>query len=332
MTIPDVVNVIISLIFVYLALSLLISTVQEQLAALWEWRAKHLKTSVYQMLGNNREAKAIVDSLWRHPLIHSLNQESTTALKKLWQGQKTGAVGPSYLDAATFTTVLLEDLGDRYSLPVQNYNTPLAHLLPHLLPIADPGAPLVTPRLPESLRTTLIAIARQTQLQFTAQNPADEPTIKTFAEAIAQWYEQAMMRSSGVYKRNAAGVALILSAIVVLVGNVDSLSLIDRLYSDPTLNRAFVQIAEQSCGLVSKPSECFQSLDLSLIKDLPLGWTFSKGVIPHLLPQQNRLGVTILGWVLSAIAISRGAPFWFELLGKLINVRSTGAKPEKLET
>jgi hypothetical protein len=33
------------------------------------------------------------------------------------------------------------------------------------------------------------------------------------------------------------------------------------------------------------------------------------------------------GWFLSGIAIAMGAPFWFDLLGRLMNVRNTGSKP-----
>jgi hypothetical protein len=36
----------------------------------------------------------------------------------------------------------------------------------------------------------------------------------------------------------------------------------------------------------------------------------------------------ILGWIVSGLAISMGAPFWFELLGKMMNVRNTGPKPK----
>jgi hypothetical protein len=31
--------------------------------------------------------------------------------------------------------------------------------------------------------------------------------------------------------------------------------------------------------------------------------------------------------MLSGLAIAMGAPFWFELLGKFINVRNSGPKP-----
>ncbi len=37
---------------------------------------------------------------------------------------------------------------------------------------------------------------------------------------------------------------------------------------------------------------------------------------------------TILGWVLTIMALSLGAPFWFDLLLRLVNMRNTGKKPE----
>ena len=35
------------------------------------------------------------------------------------------------------------------------------------------------------------------------------------------------------------------------------------------------------------------------------------------------------GWLLTAVAASFGAPFWFDLLGKIINIRSAGKAPER---
>jgi hypothetical protein len=63
---------------------------------------------------------------------------------------------------------------------------------------------------------------------------------------------------------------------------------------------------------------------------LPLGWTQSN------LNQQFNSGENIviqlfkviMGWGLTAIAISMGSSFWFDILNKLINVRNTGSKPQ----
>ena len=39
--------------------------------------------------------------------------------------------------------------------------------------------------------------------------------------------------------------------------------------------------------------------------------------------KQGGLPLVIFDWVISAIAISMGAPFWFDLLGKVMNIRNT---------
>lgn len=47
----------------------------------------------------------------------------------------------------------------------------------------------------------------------------------------------------------------------------------------------------------------------------------------RLLPQDQDWGLAILGWMLTGAAAAMGAPFWFDLLGRLVNTRSTGLKP-----
>jgi len=41
----------------------------------------------------------------------------------------------------------------------------------------------------------------------------------------------------------------------------------------------------------------------------------------------NTITFHLLGWLLTAIAVSLGAPFWFDLLDKFINIRSSGGVP-----
>jgi hypothetical protein len=37
----------------------------------------------------------------------------------------------------------------------------------------------------------------------------------------------------------------------------------------------------------------------------------------------------LLGWLLTVLALSMGAPFWFDLLNKFMNVRYTGKSPDE---
>jgi len=35
----------------------------------------------------------------------------------------------------------------------------------------------------------------------------------------------------------------------------------------------------------------------------------------------------LIGWLISGLAVALGAPFWFDLLNKLVNLRGTGPRP-----
>ncbi|HXP02869.1 MAG TPA: hypothetical protein VN808_02035 [Stellaceae bacterium] len=37
----------------------------------------------------------------------------------------------------------------------------------------------------------------------------------------------------------------------------------------------------------------------------------------------------VLGWVITALATSLGAPFWFDALNNLLQLRNTGPKPQR---
>jgi hypothetical protein len=80
---------------------------------------------------------------------------------------------------------------------------------------------------------------------------------------------------------------------------------------------------------------------------LPLGWvwpadettvnaTQPAGVAKALDPRQPPCTVgawltKIVGWLMTAFAISLGAPFWFDLLNKVVGLRST-VKPQPQKT
>jgi uncharacterized membrane protein YraQ (UPF0718 family) len=106
------------------------------------------------------------------------------------------------------------------------------------------------------------------------------------------------------------------------------------------LRTAITQSASQREQLYSDPSVKVQVVQALEDVALPIGWTASN------LNQQlelkdftgwNSLNFFLLkswqvlrmltGWILSGLAIAMGAPFWFDLLGKVINVRNTGPKP-----
>ncbi len=133
MNLPLVLDVIISLVFIYLVLSLLASELQELVATLLQWRAKHLKDSIANLISGNGDpnqrftetkVKDLVNDLYDNPLIKNVNQEargftarSFRMLTRMFPGNQRGnyghdqSTGPSYIPSETFATAFIERLG-----------------------------------------------------------------------------------------------------------------------------------------------------------------------------------------------------------------------------
>jgi hypothetical protein len=65
---------------------------------------------------------------------------------------------------------------------------------------------------------------------------------------------------------------------------------------------------------------------------LPIGWNSpQKQVTPGSSGTKllTAILVKILGWLLTAAALTLGAPFWFDLLQKFVNIRGAGGKPRR---
>ncbi|NEQ44113.1 MAG: hypothetical protein F6K00_11385 [Leptolyngbya sp. SIOISBB] len=133
MSIPFILEVVLGLVFIYFALSLLASEIQEIIGTLLQWRAEHLKRSIEVLIAANDQdskvaAEIFTDRLYDTPLVRSLNQEATgpiahsfrllnQAIGKIYRtvtrarnvfGDQTS--GPSYIPSKTFAQALLENL------------------------------------------------------------------------------------------------------------------------------------------------------------------------------------------------------------------------------
>ncbi len=179
---------------------------------------------------------------------------------------------------------------------------------------------------------------------------------------IQVWYNDSMERVSGWYKRNTQVLLTLIAVAIAGTMNADTIAVAKQLWSDSTL-RANVNAVARSVnpaeltaksapGAKSKDQESAAAeLDRSALKilkesNLPLGWSkenlkdlgFGDQTMPALrawtLPPWDRTKVwflleKLLGLALTAIAISMGAPFWFDMLNKLVNVRTVGLQPQK---
>jgi hypothetical protein len=341
MNFPAMLDVAIGLFFIYLTLSLLVSGIQELIATVLEWRAKQLKEAIQILLGDNeanapsaKPAQKIADELWKHPLIRSLNQ------RKILRG----SVGPSYISSKMFAATLLEILQTEYNFNASGTIDDIVQSIKE------------NKTLDEAIQKRILSIALIAQRKASAS----EKGIKSLEEEIRIWFDQSMERASGVYNRNVKGVTFLIGLVVTLALNADTFYILGSLNKDAALRSSINQVISEvisnnkkqidecliEANKLDKPLEkltqqnqCFEDINTSLDNiTMPLGWStmeqFNKQVNPRY-PAKPQLGdwvfgiiKLIFGWLLSAAAIAMGAPFWFDLLGKFINVRNAGQVPE----
>lgn len=135
--------------------------------------------------------------------------------------------------------------------------------------------------------------------------------MERFQQYLANWFDNTMERVSGSYKRRSAMISLLISLAIAVTFNIDSIHLFSTLWQQPALTAQL------------KLSEAAISGDvLASLRTLPVGW---EDFPPK--PDTAFL-VQVAGWLLTAASSMFGAPFWFDVFQRLVNMRGTGGKPK----
>ncbi|WET41654.1 hypothetical protein [Citrobacter enshiensis] len=165
-----------------------------------------------------------------------------------------------------------------------------------------------------------------------------------FRQAVAKQFDAVMDRASGWYKRKTQTITLIVAALLVLSGNVDSINIATVLASNPATREKMVNIAQQTLTNakaqakeannkttnVSVKQATDQVTDATAQYDravsalqatgLSFGWKGLPQNVWEYLAKAAGLLVTIF-------AVSLGGQFWFDTLQRVMQIRSTGPKP-----
>ena len=305
-------EVVIGLAFVYFVLSLICSAVAETISSLQRTRAKMLVGAIENLLSSSatvtEEGKALAEQFWAHPLVQGLIKPKSGTAPGAATSQADGK-GPAYIPAGTFVSALI-DLGAR--------NTPKAKAAPgeHLSKV------IVETKLIDAIEGIPSAPLRQALLAIYADVGEE---VDAFRDAAEKWYDNSMDRVSGWYKRHIQAALWVISIMVVLFLNVDTLQLATTLWKDPTTRAALVARADTAVQQGKPPATVGNAVSQLA---LPLGWKLHFGKGPQEIPN-HALGVLakLIGLLLTAAALSLGAPFWFDLLSKFMRVRGTGPPP-----
>ena len=302
-------EVAVGLFFIYLLLSLLCSAIIEWIAGIFALRARNLAAGIKRLL-QDETGVGLAKDLYSHGLIDGLSRKSRKpGDKKPLKGKD----GPSYIPPRTFATALMDNLG--ILLP-PNPQAASAALVAEQLGFLDKAN--LDPKLKQGL-TTLIKQANG--------------DVAKVQQNIETWFADAMDRVSGWYKRQAQVILFFLGLVVTLSTNADTIYIAQTLSRSPTMRAAIIADAQKMSGQ-NLPEKTANDVLAELKKtSLPLGW--QKSDTPDPTKDRSNLKevfanygwMPIIGWLLTAAAISLGAPFWFDLLNKITRIRSTGATP-----
>lgn len=183
-------------------------------------------------------------------------------------------------------------------------------------------------------------------LEVLAKNAGDD--VSRFSASVEQWYDDHMDRVSGWYKRHVAKITLAAGAILVILLNINALTIGRTLYTESTVSTAISNVAAKatSCPTTESQQECLANLQAQVsaaaTAGLPIGWgTVSDCTQPgarcNWLDQRGifsrhgdsgwQLVLVLAGFLIMIVALVPGAQFWFGLLSKLGTLRATGPKP-----
>ncbi len=322
-----VLELAVGLSVVFLVFSGVCSGIREFIARLFSEREKMLSLGVYRLLGSVAPSSAqtsvataaatpgpfdpsshggriqpqLAALVLGHPLIANLAMKSESL--------------PSYIPARTFALALLDVL-----VPSEQ----------------GPRTVAAVRRVVESMDS---APVRGALLPIV--NAAGDD-IHKLQVGLERRFDDAMDRVSGWYKRHSQILIFFIGFAVAGAFNVDTLHVSRALWTEPTLR---AQIAREGTsavqaqaaptdgtGSVPAASAAASTLSERVAEEapMPIGWAFvssdtcgAKGC--------EALAWTwrIIGWLITALALSLGAPFWFDLLSQLVNLRAAGPPPLK---
>ncbi len=330
----------ISLVLIYFLLSTLVTSITELWNSWRQARGRMLKFALDEVL-NDRHNRNFSELLYTHPQLDLMKEHSG----KL----------PSYLGASQFATGVMDlvgELGDEVTFEQDQATGAVREVM-------VPGGNNAFERLRAGmkkmkygdLKVLLQSLVEQSSAPV---DPGDlskgfVPSPEKFRSALETWYDAYMERVSGWYKRKVRVTVFVMSIIVTVVLRVDSIELVRAVHNDPVLRAALVKVAEREVDKAEEkamkaaraneasPTEAVPNVNqwdqLDSIRaqvdkiralDLPIGWRWFKEEKAEVKCEKINWGSMFLGMAATAFALTFGAPFWFDVLKKLVNMRSAG--------
>lgn len=266
-------------------------------------------------------------------------------------GKNTASARPSYISAQLFSQTMLHLL--RQQVVVATEGQPGR---PVIVSFPNDKDAISTNLITNSLQLAPKPLEHLRNLFHDAGQD-----VQPFRQLLEQWFDETMSRASGWYRRQTQSWLLLIGLGMAAALNVDSIAIARILMKDKNAREQLVQLAtsrQQTMGQAIDTLKARQitgtksfsgndstyrardneqrifMADTSLIgvygmlnndvKDAQniLGVKRANALLAFNHPYQQSIRLVLLGWLITAMAISLGAPFWFDLLNRVIKFRS----------
>lgn len=288
-----IVEVVIGLAFLFFLLSVIASALNEAIAGMWRLRARDLEKGISNLITGST----------------SPSESGKALVEKLYASTLINGYGkdkhkPSYISSRSFRnavlglTGLLEATSKPSDDPLQ-VEAIRTEVQQKIEAISD-----------ENLKRALTAI------WLSAYRDATE-----FRAGVERWFDRGMERVSGWYKRRAQVILFVIGVALAGLLNASAITAADRLWKDDGFRKGLVAQVEHQQEATTGADALDRLEDL----DFPIGWeeVNSPDSVEGWL-------LSLFGWLLTGVAVTLGAPFWFDVLGKVSNLRASGVKPDSV--
>lgn len=253
----DILEVATGVVFVFVLISTICTAIRESLEAWLKTRASYLEFGIRELL-QDRKGTGLAKGVFEHPLVFGLYSGNYTPRPSegrpiMW---KSGGNLPSYIPSANFALALM-DIAARG--PVNMGTTPstggsslsLAQIRAHVGEIGNP----------QVQRALLTAID-------SAQGDFDRARSN-----IEAWYDSAMDRVSGWYKRSTQWCLFWIALVIAAGLNINTITIADYLYRHNAERSALVSTIDKTAA-TAQTSETYKEAkdELGELR-LPMGWS-----------------------------------------------------------
>jgi hypothetical protein len=343
----SILDVAMGVVFGFLAISLFTSAAVEAINSALRLRAVNLKSGIMALV-NDPDFEGLAKRLYQHALISPLGpgDPAPNADSPSPTPSRPGADNSTFLSRAKDVLCFWREYGPPYvdirTLPSYVDKEQFARALLDVTGLtnakaedAKVGSPFAQPPSAELYKA--IDDLRDPQIRDFLKGAAERTggDLKLVADEVANWFDAAMDRVSGEFKRWTQALTFIIALAAAVVFNVDTIQIGAALWEQPSVAGQLKPPDHvENADYVKSEERAIAEIRALLDAGLPIGWpsghffevSDGHGGWPYIW-SSSTFARAILGWFITAFAALFGAPFWFDTLQMVIRLKGSGPSP-----